>query len=135
MADQPEKKTEVVAVDTQGQISIPLDADYVLRPSFTAIRNAEQETGLTLFELASQAANACMSITNLGIVVAAMMRAYGQANPEDPLRSSYVGAKAETLAPMIFEAGVPRIMGRVAIILAQAITGGYTASGELKPTR
>lgn len=121
---------QVVKIDERGQISILLDADYVLRPSVEAIMEAERETALSLFDLASLAANARMRLEQMGILVAAFMRAHGKANPDDPLKSTYLGAKPETLAGLVMEAGAPRIMSALAVLLAGALNGGYTASGE-----
>lgn len=126
-------KNETIEVDTRGQVTAPLGGvEYVLRPSYEAIMAAERETGLSLFDLAGQASNGRMSLEHMGIVTAAMMRAYGKANPEDPLKTSYIGAKAEKVAELIYEAGGPRIMGRLTVLLVGALTGGYTASGEAK---
>lgn len=125
-------EAQVVKLDERGQLSIRLDADYMLRPSVEAIMEAERETRLALFDLATLAANARLTIEHMAITIAAFMRAQGRANPDDPLKTSYLGAKAETLAGMIMEAGVPRIQGALAVLLAGAINGGYTASGEAK---
>lgn len=132
MPKSPKAEREQITLDTRGQLTVTLDAEYVLRPSYEAIMEIERETGLALYDLASLAANARMSIEHMAIVVAAMMRAHGKASPEDPMKSSYLGAKAETIAPMIFEAGAPKIMIRLTVLLAGAIHGGYTASGEAK---
>jgi hypothetical protein len=123
---------QVIKVDERGQVSIRLDADYVLRPSVEAIMEAERGTGLSLFDLAGLAANARMRMDHMGIVVAAFMRAHGKANPDDPLKTSYLGASPDKLAGMILEAAPPRIMAALSIILSGAIGGGYTASGEVK---
>lgn len=123
---------QIVKLDDRGQLSVTLDAEYLLRPSQEAIMEAEIQSGLPLFDLATLAANSRLTLGQMGIVVAAFMRAHGKANPDDPLKSSYLGAKAETLTALIYEAGVPRIMGALAVLLAGAISGGYTASGEAK---
>lgn len=131
----PKPKSEgtgIVKLDARGQLTITLDADYVLRPSQEAIMEVEQQTGLSLFDLAVLASNSRLSQQQMGIVTAAMMRAHGKANPDDPLKSTYAAAKPETLAGLIYEAGTTRIMGGLAVLLAGAINGGYTASGEAK---
>ena len=131
---KPEKLPQVVKLDERGQVSIRLDAEYVLRPSVEAIMEAERETALSLFDLATLAANSRMRLDQMGIVTAAFMRAQGKASPDDPLKTSYLGAKPEKLAGLIMEAGAPRIMGALTVILAGAINGGYTSAGEMKPT-
>lgn len=95
---------------------------------------AERVTGLSLFDLATLAANSRMTLEQMGICLAAFMRAHAKANPEDPLKSSYLSANPEKLAGLVMEAGAPRIMGALSVILAGAISGGYTASGEAKAT-
>ena len=128
----PENKREKIELDTRGQLTVPLDADYTLRPSYDAIEEAEIETGKSLYDLATLASTGRMMVRDMATVTAAMMRAHGRAQPEDPLKSSYLGAKAENVAPLIYEAGPPRIQIRLAILLAGALTGGYTSSGEAK---
>ena len=124
---------EEIKLDVRGQITAPLGGEnYVLRPSEEAILAIEDETGLSLFDLAGQAANGRMSLRHMGIVVAAMMRAHGKANPEDPLITTYMAANPDKIRGLILEAGTPRIMARITVILAGAIGGGYTASGEVK---
>lgn len=132
MAKPKAEAAKVVQLDARGQLTIRLDADYVLRPSQEAIMEAEQQTGLALFDLASLAANSRMTLQQMGIVAVAMMRAHGKANPDDPLISTYRSAKPETLSGLIYEAGTPRIMGALTVLLAGALNGGYTASGEAK---
>lgn len=126
---------QTVKLDERGQLSITLDADYVLRPSAEAIMEAERETGLSLYDLASLAANSRMRLDQMGICVAAFMRAHGKACPDDPMIATYRAAKPARLAELIFEAGAPRIMGGLTVLLAGAINGGYTSSGEAKLTR
>lgn len=125
------KKTETIAVDNRGQISVRLGgADYVLRPSYEAIEASEEETGLSLFDLATLASNCRMKVKDMGVVVAAMMRAHGKENPDDPMKTQYLGAKADKISRLIHEAGPAKIMGRLSILLSGALLGGYTASGE-----
>jgi hypothetical protein len=134
-AKKPETdaKPQTVKLDERGQLVITLDADYVLRPSEEAILEAERETGLALFDLASLAANSRLRLEQMGILVSVFMRAHGVACPQDPLITTYRNAKPESLAKLIYEAGIPRIMGGLTVLLAGAINGAYTASGEAKP--
>lgn len=135
MAESTEAQAQpqVVELDTRGQLSITLDdAKYVLRPSEEAILDAERETGLSLYDLASLAANGRMRLEQMGIVVACFMRAHGKNCPDDPAISTYRSAKPKRLGELIYEAGIPRIMGALTVLLAGAINGAYTASGEAK---
>jgi hypothetical protein len=130
---KPKAETQVVKLDERGQLSIYLDAEYVLRPSVEAIIAIERQTApLVQFDLATLAANCRMSLEHMAICVAEFMRAHGKANPDDPLKTTYLGAKPETLAGLIMEAGAPRICGALAVILAGSLNGGYTAAGEAK---
>lgn len=130
-AKQPAKRP--IKLDERGQISIELDStNFILRPSVEAIMEAENETGLSLFDLASLASNARMRLDQMGVTVAALMKAHGKANPTDPLVKTYVGSKPERLAELIFEAGPAHINAALSIVLSGALTGGYTPSGEPK---
>jgi hypothetical protein len=135
VADDSAEAPESGEIDTRGQITIPVDGqEYVLRPTFEANCAIERQTRRSLFELAGDASSGRMSLEVMGICCAEWMRAYGKANPDDPLGSSYRGAKAESLAKLIYEAGGPRICARITVVLMGALTGGYTASGERKAT-
>jgi hypothetical protein len=126
---------ETPEVDLRGEISIPLEGrEYGLRPSFDAIKRIERLTGKNHEHLAQQAIQQNLTYEDMGIICAEMMREYGKANPDDPLKSSYLGAKAEKLEKMIFEEGKPKIGVRLAVVLTAALSGGYTASGEAKAT-
>ena len=126
-------KPQPVKLDAQGQLSVELEGThFVLRPSQEAISDCERETGMSLFDLATLSANARLRIDHMGIVLAALMRAYGKARPEDPLHSTYIGCKAERLSELAFEAGATRVMAALSVIFAGAINGGYTASGEAR---
>lgn len=126
MAETPE-------VDVRGQITIPLDGqEYVLRPSHEAICEIERLTGKNHEHLAQDAIQQNLTYREMGIVCCEMMKAHGKANPNDPLRSSYAGAKPEKLEKLIFEAGKPKIGVRLAVVLTAALSGGYTASGEAR---
>ena len=133
MAKKKEAPSQIIKMDTQGQVSVELGGTaYVLRPSQEAISACERETGLSLFDLATLAANSRMRLEHIGVIVAELMRAYGKAHPEDPNKTSYLGAKAEKVADLVYEAGPPRLLAALTVILAGAINGGYTASGEAK---
>jgi hypothetical protein len=75
-----------------------------------------------------------MTIEQMGITVAAFMRAQGGPDPEDPLKTSYLGAKPNA-GRHDHGGGCTRIMGALAVLLAGAINGGYTSSGEPKAAR
>jgi hypothetical protein len=120
-------------VDTRGQITVPLgDADYLLRPSREALSAIEKKLGRSLLVIAGQAVNGSLSVEDMAIICVEMMKAQGKADPKSG--PSYSGAKVEKIADLIFEQGTPSITARLVVLLMGAVTGGYTASGEVKPT-
>lgn len=120
------------AVDTRGRIMVPLGgADYVLRPSWEAIEAIELELGRSLTTLSGQAVGGQLSIRDLATICTLMMHAEGKADPH--AAPSYKGARIEKIAELVYEASAPSITARIAVILMGAVTGGYTASGEMKP--
>jgi hypothetical protein len=131
----PVAESEEVHVDVQGQITVPLDAEYVLRPSFKALQNIERLSGKDHAQLAHDAIQQRMSYDDMAIVICEMMKAHGEANPSDPLKTTYLHAKPESLAPHIFAAGKTKICIRLAILLVASLSGGYTPEGELRATR
>lgn len=124
---------EAPQVDTRGRLTVPLGgADYLLRPSEEAIDNIEKALGRSTMVLAGQAIRGDLSISDLATICAEMMNAQGRADPS--AGPSYKGAKAEKIRGMIYEQGAPSITARIAVLLMGAVTGGYTAAGEPKPT-
>jgi hypothetical protein len=124
---------EAAGVDARGQISVELDgARFILRPSEEAIATIEQELNLSLEQLVAKCAYSQLNLQQCALIVTRMMQAYAKADPE--ASANYRGAKVETVRQHIFEAGVPKIRARLMPLLSGAMTGGYTASGELKAT-
>lgn len=134
---RPSRKTAPAdKVDVRGQIAIELEGVvYQLRPSREAILAIETQTGNSLYQLAGLAIAGGMQTETMGLIVAELMRAHGKANPQDPLNSTYIGAKPERIAELIHEEGVPYVVPPIVAVLMGALTGGYTASGEPKPPR
>lgn len=129
MADE-----QAAAANERGEVTVLLDGvEWHLRPSFTAISTIEQTLGRSLFELAEDARRQRLSISDMATITAACMNAYGAANPNDALVTSYTGAKAERIGEMIYEAGALSVWPRIMVVLLQAVTGGVDASGEVKP--
>lgn len=128
MADDPE-------VDTRGHITVPLDGvEFTLRPSFEAISQIERLTGKSHERLAHDSIQQNLSYGELALICCEMMKAHAKANPKDPMRSSYSGAKPEKLEKLIYAAGKVRINVRVTVVLTAALSGGYTAEGEVVAT-
>lgn len=107
----------------------------MLRPSYEAIKASTKASAKSLMLLAREAVTLSMGYEDAAIVVAEMMKAYGKANPDDPKKTSYVGANPEKLEKMIFEEGGPKVIARLGVILTNALTGGFTSEGEVKAIR
>lgn len=115
----------------RGEIALVLDGQsYVLRPSYEAIEAFETATGKGLLELARGAVEGSLRLGETAQVVTECVRAWGRAVGNTGAR----GANAVTIAGLIIESDgglvhVSRILGGV---LSLAVTGGYTAQGEVK---
>jgi hypothetical protein len=123
--------------NTRGEVTINLDATYVMRPSYEAIEAIETATGRGVVALVNLAAQGELSLKNAAIIVTECIRAWGKqqaANGNDqPEARSATGARPEKVARLIHEHGLVQATERCAIVLMAAATGGVTASGEWKP--
>jgi hypothetical protein len=131
----PAKKA--AEVDTRGELRVELEpgVEYGLRPDWQAIAGIERQLR-PIRALYVEAQSLEMAIEDMALVTAELMKGYGRANPEDAMISTYRDSKPDRLAELIYEAGMPKVAIRLAIILGGALTGGYTASGEAKtPTK
>jgi hypothetical protein len=110
----------------RGEHSLTLGGKtYRLRPSYTAITAIEDELGRSSIELL-RAANACaLGFAELGTIVAELVKA-GAADEFDR------HASAERMGELIFEEGMTAAQVVVTVVLASAVSGGRTASGEAK---
>ncbi len=116
----------------RGEVTLKLEGvEYHLRPSREAISAIERQLR-PLTALHADAQRYELTLEEMAIIAAEMMRAYGKSHPDDPLVTDYRGAKPERLADLIFEVGAPRICVRLLVVLTAALTGGVTAAGELK---
>lgn len=100
---------------------------YRLRPSFTAIQAIEAGTGRALVALARAGNLGELTLKQIGLIAAEMIRA--GADEKDELTRQ---VSSDRIAEMCFEAGVPAVMARVTLALVDAATGGRTAEGEAK---
>lgn len=119
------------ANETRGEIALDLGgAEYVLRPSYEAIQAIEKRTGKGLLALARDAGGGDLTLVETALVAAECIKAHGKAKGDNLLAQTH----ADKIAEMILEAegGVAASMGRIAVLLGLAATGGYTREGELK---
>lgn len=98
---------------------------FRMRPSFTALVAIEKKTGKTGLELVRLGNAGGIPALMLGTIAAELIRAGAQ---DEMTRA----VDAERLGEMIFEDGIPQATARLTLALADAVTGGRTASGEAK---
>lgn len=114
----------------RGEVRLTLDGTaYVLRPSYQAIMDIEEATGLSLFELTSTADKQALTIRQMAIIAQAMIAAYGRETKNDTLTRF----KVDRIAELMFEAGAMAVQPFILVVLYSALTGGVDASGKRKP--
>lgn len=100
---------------------------YRLRPSYAACQAMEDATGHSLLELMRRA-NACaLQLVEIGAICGELIRA-GAAD-DDKLTS---GVSDERIAELIYEEGTSGIYPLLTLVLAEAVSGGRTSSGEAR---
>lgn len=122
------------ANEVRGEISLELGGrEFILRPSYQAISAIEAKTGRGLLALAREAGEGNLSLADTAITAVECIKAHGKHSGDD-MMANY---RAEKIAEMIFdsEGGHAACLGRIAVLLSLAVTGGYTASGELKAAK
>jgi hypothetical protein len=120
-------------LDVRGQLALPLGGEqYVLRPSFEAILAIERQLR-PLFDLAEDGVRGRLTLNELTICAVEMMKAHGKTLlADDPQASAYRGATFDQVGRLIYDAALPTICGRIAIVLCGAVSGAYTPEGEAK---
>lgn len=129
MADA--ENTARPASEERGEVSLVLDgATMALRPSYEAIFAFEASTDKGLLELARAALEGKMRLADLSQVVTECIRAWGRATQQPSIAAS----NAVRIGQLIVEAegGMARVLGIVSGMLSMAVTGNFTASGEVK---
>jgi hypothetical protein len=117
----------------RGEVSITLEGEeMVLRPSHEAISAFERMTGKGLLILAREALNGSLSLGETAQVMCECIRAWGRHVDN----KSAAGAGADRIAELVLESegGFRAALATLAGVLSMAVTGGYTAQGEMKPT-
>ncbi len=100
---------------------------YCLRPSYGAQVAIEEALDQSMIELLRRA-NACaLQLSELGVVVAAYIRA-GAAEDDKMTRA----VNDDRIAELIYEEGVTAVYPVLTLLLAAAVSGGRTSSGEAK---
>jgi hypothetical protein len=102
---------------------------YVLRPSRKAIIAVEGKLR-PLTQLAWDAERQALSVAEMAIISAEFMRAYAEANPNEP--GVLANPNLERMQDLIIDAGIIKVGARLMVVLNGAVTGGYTPTGEPK---
>lgn len=127
--------TGAKANDTRGEIALALEGEeYVLRPSYQAIKAFEAATGKGVVTLAQQAFAGELQLNELAAIAAECIRAWGRASDDERGKIAR-SVDADRVGELIMgaENGVAGAMGAVAVMLSLACSGGYTGAGERKP--
>lgn len=119
-------------VAERGEIALNLDGqDLILRPSHEAIVEFEAVTGQGLMQLTRAALDGSMGLGTAAQIATECVKAWGRATNS----ASAMGVNAPRIAELMLETegGYHTALATISGMLALASTGGYTASGELKP--
>lgn len=100
---------------------------YRLRPSHAAIVAIERKTGESLLALVRLANGGGLTIAQLGMIGAELIRA--GADEADAMTRAVDAAR---IGELIFEEGIGRVVPRLLFCLVDAASGGCTVSGEAK---
>ena len=100
---------------------------YRLRPSFQAVQVLEDDLGLSLVEMARKANSFALSLSELGAIVAELVRA--GADEGDAMTKA---VSADRMAELIFEEGTGPVFAALVLALTDAVMGGRTISGEAR---
>lgn len=121
------------AVDDRGEATIFLDGQTMgLRPSYEAIQEMETTLDRGLVDLARDAIDLKLKLGAVAQIVCALVRAFGRANDN----ASLAGTNAKRIGRLIHESdgGLLVVQKQVSGVLSVAVTGGYDAEGNPKPT-
>jgi hypothetical protein len=123
--------------NSRGEVTIDLDATYVMRPSYEAIEEIESQTNRGIVALVNMAAQGELKLGDAAIIVTECIKSWGKQQVAEgnatPITRSAAGANVKKVASLIHEGGIVRATERCAIVLMAAATGGVTSSGEWKP--
>lgn len=100
---------------------------YLLRPSHAAMQTIEIETGHSLLALMRMADRGDLTLETIGIMLAELIRAGADADDQATRHVS-----SEKIGELAYEQGLPRIIARLTVLLADAISGGRDAEGNAK---
>lgn len=121
-----------VTVEDRGEFSLVLaGAEMGLRPSYEAIDAIEKALGRGAIDIARQAVAGRLTMGDAAQVVCECVRAWGRENDD----KGAAGSNAVRIGQLMYDSpgGFHDALKTIAAMLSLVVTGGYTASGELKP--
>lgn len=121
-----------LTVEDRGEFSLVLaSATMGLRPSYEAIDAIEKTLGCGAIDIARKALAGTLSMGETAQVACECVRAWGR-EVDDKGAS---GSNAVRIGHLIYDSpgGLHDALKTIAAMLSLVVTGGYTASGELKP--
>lgn len=120
------------ANEARGEISLILGGEeFILRPSYEAIQQFEQQTGRGVFKLAKLALDGELTAVDMAIIATECIKAWGRAT--ENASASHVNARKVGELMQEAEGGWIRALDAIGNVLANAAMGGYTSKGEPKP--
>lgn len=121
------------AVGDRGEFSLVLAGTAMgLRPSYEAVDAIEKALGRGAVDIARQALAAKLSMGEVAQIATECIRAWGR----DADDKGAAGSNAVRVGQLIYDSpeGLHGALQTIAAMLSLVVTGGYTASGELKPS-
>jgi len=116
----------------RGEFALVLEGErFGLRPSYSALAEAEEATGMGLILLAREALAGSLTRDQLARIATIFMREWGRAAQN----ANAAGANADKVGRMIMDSpgGMAEAMTITGTLLSLAVTGGLTSEGEVKP--
>lgn len=121
------------AITEVGELALMLaGVSMILRPSYEAIQAIEGGLGRGMVDLARDAIGGKLTLAETSQVATHCIRAWGR----DSDNRDAAGATADRIARLILDSdgGVYEAQRTVSAMLSLAVTGGYTSTGEMKPS-
>lgn len=128
-----EADTAAAANEDRGELSLILDGGpMIMRPTYEALTEIEQTLDRGLVELARDALAGKLKLAETAQIATACIRAWGR----DTGEKGAAGANATRIARLIMDGdgGLHTAQRTISALLSLAVTGGYTSTGELKPS-
>lgn len=124
--------------NTRGEVTINLDATYVMRPSYEAIEAIETATGRGVVALLMSSGQGDLSLRETSIIVCEFIKAWGKeciaTGDNSPEARSASGSNVRKVGELVYKAGLVKVVPRVQFVLGAAVTGGAIATGETEAT-